>query len=71
MKITRTFIGYCPTLDKDYQITIDYSDARTSDNPYKYIQGQVKCMHHRLNVCPVVSSCPIKAKAPNEIAGSC
>ncbi|KUO75564.1 MAG: hypothetical protein APF81_27490 [Desulfosporosinus sp. BRH_c37] len=70
MKISRTFIGFCPTLEKDYQIVVDYTDARTNDNPYKYIQGLTKCMHQRLNGCPIESTCPIKAKAPNEIASS-
>jgi hypothetical protein len=67
VKITRSFSGFCPTLNKDYSIEVEYVDARSVDNPNKYIQGLAYCEHHSLFKCPIASKCPIRAKAPNEI----
>ena len=64
MEITRIFYGFCPTLNKDYSIEVEYEDAGTPDSPNRYIQGLVTCIHHG---CPNVSTCSIKAQVPKEI----
>ena len=67
MKIIRTFHGFCPTLEKDYSVDVEYVDASTMGNENYYIQGLIDCHHNSLNACPVFSDCPIIAKAPKEI----
>ena len=61
-----TFSGFCPTLQKDYSITVEYIDACTFDNPNRYIQGRCTCEHYAFNGCGNASECPIRAKAPNQ-----
>jgi hypothetical protein len=67
VKITRMFEGFCPTLNKNYSVEVEYIDARSFDHPNKFIQGLGTCEHHGLFRCPIVSECPIRAKAPKEI----
>jgi hypothetical protein len=70
MTITRAFSGFCPTLNKDYSIEVGYTDARTLDNPNRYIQGMATCNHYAFSGdCPILMTCPIRAKAPKEISG--
>lgn len=67
MKITRTFSGFCPTLNQDYSIEVEYIDVHSDDTPNKFIQGLASCDFHRMFKCPKASECPIRAKAPEEI----
>jgi len=64
MDIIQTFNGFCPTLNKDYSIEVEYEDVGTPDSPSRYIQGLVTCIHHG---CPNVSACSIKAQLPKAI----
>lgn len=68
MKISRVFTGFCPTLNQDYSIEIEYIDAGTLDNPNVYIQGLATCDYHALNRCPKAAECPIRAKAPKNVS---
>ena len=66
MKISRVFTGFCPTLNQDYSIEVEYIDASTFNNNL-YIQGLATCEYHAAFKCPKASECPIRAKAPKEI----
>ncbi len=69
MKKLLQITDYCPTLNKTYSITVEYADARTLDNPNRYIKGLADCDHHAYFKCPNVNNCPLIARAPEEVLG--
>lgn len=66
MKKILTLSGHCPTLNDDYSITVDYLDASTLSGQ-KHIKGLASCELAARGNCPNVKTCPILAKAPDEI----
>lgn len=60
--------GFCPTLNKEFQITVDYLDVSSLDHPNHYIRSLITCdfaswVH---NDCPIQKDCPLLQKAPKE-----
>jgi len=58
--------GFCPTLQKNYSIRVEYINACTFDNPNRYIKGYCTCDHYSTNGCEIASKCPINANAPDQ-----
>lgn len=61
-----TISGYCPTLNDDYSITVDYIDASDLSGR-KHIKGLASCELAGRGDCPNVKTCPLIAKAPEKI----
>lgn len=58
--------AFCPTLNKDFQITVDYLDTSTFDSPNRYIQNGITCEYASYveNHCPNQKECPLLKQAP-------
>lgn len=62
----KTFIGYCPTQDKEYSIVVEYLD--TSDlNQRSYCKGRASCNFNRHGDKCDASKCPILKSAPQNL----
>lgn len=58
--------GFCPTLDKDHSIEVDYINASTLDGK-AYIRGLFTCSVVSFGgECPVANNCPVYNSAPKE-----
>ncbi|WDU82310.1 hypothetical protein [Caloramator sp. Dgby_cultured_2] len=67
MKINRSFSGFCPTLNKENTITVEFIDARSFDNPNLFIKGLAECEHHSYFKCPIAQDCPILKSVPEKL----
>ena len=53
--------GFCPTLNRDYQISVKYINADTS-----YIKGTFNCEYTELTNKCSVNDCPLYKSAKEE-----
>ncbi|WDU84238.1 hypothetical protein [Caloramator sp. Dgby_cultured_2] len=67
MKIIRSFSGFCPTLNKDNTINVEYLDARSFDNDNLFIKGLAECEYHSNFNCPIANDCPILKTVPEKL----
>lgn len=57
--------GYCPTLEKDHTIDVEYIDASTLEGR-EYIKGLFTCSIASYGgKCSVANECPLYKSAPN------
>lgn len=56
--------GFCPTLNKDYSIKVEYVKSCNS-----YIQTGADCeyLSYDFKRCPIYKECPLRASAPTSI----
>ena len=58
--------GFCPTLDKDHSIEVEYIDASTLQER-KYIKGLFTCEVVSFGgICSSSNNCPLYNAAPEE-----
>lgn len=63
MTISKTYVGYCPTLVQDASIEVLYVHARNNE----YIQTGADCVKASFGECPIMTECPIRKSAPKSI----
>lgn len=52
--------GYCPTLKKNYSVTVEQIETTTlTDTSGNYIDGQFDCKYAEMNQCPHANDCPV------------
>lgn len=55
-----TRFGYCPTLKKDYSVTVEQLETTTlEDTSRHFIDGRFDCKFAEMNQCPHVNDCPV------------
>lgn len=61
----KTISGYCPTLDKEYSILIEYKKV-FGRIPNVFIKNEFRCEHNIYgDACPL-SDCPLYDAAPDD-----
>ena len=58
--------GYCPTLDKDYSITVTYIDGSTLSQRC-LIKDTFRCEHNTYGDACTLSDCPLYESAPDSL----
>lgn len=68
LKIDKTISGFCPTLNADNSITITYEVIEEFGKSPKFIQVGADCECASYGNCPIMTECPIRAKAPKSLS---
>lgn len=65
MAYTKKFRGYCPTLNTDNVITVDYNPVRDlTSTRTEYVRGRLFCEEFAFGRCDKTNDCPILEQAP-------
>ena len=64
----KTFSGYCPAQNKDYNISIEYIETTSlNDTRRRYEKGMATCKHNMFGDKCDANKCPIIAQAPETL----
>ena len=55
--------GFCPTLNCDYTIDVEYQSYGTAG---RYLQTGACCDYASMEDCPIMLACPLRASAPKD-----
>lgn len=62
MDRSETFTDFCPYVNGQHSIQVNFVDVATKTNPHQWKKGLANCEHSQK--CSVRNSCPILAKIP-------
>lgn len=65
--ISKNFVGFCPTQQKDCSITVKYYGDSALEGKETFSRGRFDCWHKQKYGCHLANVCPIMAQAPYKL----
>ncbi len=65
--IDKVFVGFCPTQQKDYSVSVTYCGDNALETKEKFSRERFDCPYQKSYGCQQANKCPIMEKAPRNI----